>query len=131
MPHSAGLIAQANARALWDADFVVSPASGDGGSARVDVTGNDVTIRNTSLRELVALAYGVESRQVTGRGNWFDHERYDIRAVSRRGVPEPEELRSRRIARLRQSRIGGAFQSRNLRQPAMPASLRTARAGSL
>ncbi len=40
----------------------------------------------------MALAYGVESRQVTGRGNWFDNERYDIRAVSRRGVPEPEDF---------------------------------------
>ncbi|HET9475503.1 MAG TPA: M56 family metallopeptidase, partial [Steroidobacteraceae bacterium] len=85
-------LAQANARALWDADFVVTPAGGAGGSARVDATSKDVTIRNTSLRELVAMAYGVESRQVTGRGSWFDHERYDIRAVSRVGVPQPEDF---------------------------------------
>jgi bla regulator protein BlaR1 len=84
--------AQAIARALWDADFVVTPSNGDGGIARVYATVNEVTIRNTSLRELVALAYGVESRQVTGRGNWFDNERYDIRAVSRRSVPTPEDF---------------------------------------
>ena len=83
-------IAQANARALWDADFVVTPCERRWRQrSRRMPPAMSVTIRNTSLRELVALAYGVESRQVTGRGNWFDHERYDIRAVSRRGVPEP------------------------------------------
>jgi len=85
-------LAQAQAQALWDADFEVSASRGEVGSAGVYATGTDVTIRNTSLRELVALAYGVDSRRVTGRGNWFDSERYDIRAVSHRGVPTPEDF---------------------------------------
>ena len=53
---------RSHARALQDAVIVVSPlARDDGARARVDAAGNEVTIRNSSLRELVALAYGVRT----------------------------------------------------------------------
>ncbi len=54
------------------------------------VAGRELTIRNSSLRELVALAYGVESRQVSGSGVWFDGDRYDIRVTLHEDLRDPE-----------------------------------------
>ena len=51
-----------------------------------------VLIRNSPLRDLVALSYGVERWQVSGDGQWLDTPRYDIRAVAHDPVNEPEEL---------------------------------------
>ena len=59
---------------------------------RVNATGNEVTIRNTSLRELIALAYGVETHVIQGGGEMLDSPRYDIRAAVDGGVTDPEEF---------------------------------------
>jgi bla regulator protein blaR1 len=79
-----------NSRALWEADILVTPVAGSGERMRVSATGNEVTIRNTSLRELVAAAYGVPSWQVEGSGEWLDSPRYDIHALV--AVNEPEDF---------------------------------------
>ena len=80
-----------HARALWDAQFAVTPVRDDGGMhARLSVAGRELTIRNSSLRELVALAYGVESRQVSGSGEWFDGDRYEIHVTLREDLRDPE-----------------------------------------
>jgi beta-lactamase regulating signal transducer with metallopeptidase domain len=85
-----------NTRALWEADVEVRPLGGDPGNlgapVRVSATGTEVTIRNTSLRELVAVAYGVRPWQVEGSGDWLDVARYDIRAHVTDAVSEPEKL---------------------------------------
>jgi beta-lactamase regulating signal transducer with metallopeptidase domain len=71
-----------HARALWDAQFAVIPVRDDGDRhARLSISDREITIRNSSLRELLALAYGVESRRISGRGEWLDGDRYDIRAT--------------------------------------------------
>jgi uncharacterized protein (TIGR03435 family) len=82
-----------NSRALGAADFFVSP-SVDGADRRQHIVADreGVFIRNTSLRDLIALAYGVDRWQVSGNGQWLDSLRYDIRAVTRDPVSEPEEL---------------------------------------
>jgi beta-lactamase regulating signal transducer with metallopeptidase domain len=83
----------ANTRALWEADIEVRPVTADpGGSVRMYASGSEVTIRNTSLRELVALAYGVRPWQVEGSGDWLDTGRYDIRARVPAAVSEPDRL---------------------------------------
>ena len=51
-----------------------------------------VLIRDTSLRDLIALAYGVERWQVSGNAQWLDSLRYDIRVVTRDPVSEPDDL---------------------------------------
>jgi len=80
-----------HARALWDAQFAVTPVRDDGGPhARLSLAGRELTIRNSSLRELVALAYGVESRQVSGIGEWLDGDRYDVRVTLHEDMREPE-----------------------------------------
>jgi hypothetical protein len=82
-----------NTRALWEADIDVRLLhGGDGGAVRIYATGNEVTIRNTTLRELVAVAYGVHPWQVEGAGDWLDVSRYDIRARVPVAVSEPENL---------------------------------------
>src|SRR4029079_11176874 len=71
-----------NTRALWAADIEVRPAHAGGGDhLRIYASGNEVTIRNTTLRQLVAVAYGVRSWQVEGSGDWLDATHYDIRAL--------------------------------------------------
>jgi len=82
-----------NSRALGSAEFFISPAI-DGLDARHHIIAarDGVVIRNTSLRDLIALAYGVERWQVRGSAQWLDSLRYDIRAVTRDPVSEPEEL---------------------------------------
>jgi bla regulator protein BlaR1 len=82
-----------NSRALGTAEIFISPAAGSPVSRqRIVAEPHGVLIRNASLRELIALAYGVERWQVSGNGQWLDTLRYDIRAVTRDPVSEPEEL---------------------------------------
>jgi len=82
-----------NTRALWEADIEVRVLEGgDDGEVRVYATGNEVTIRHTTLRQLVAIAYGVRPWQVEGSGDWLDASRYDIRARVPGSVSEPEHL---------------------------------------
>jgi beta-lactamase regulating signal transducer with metallopeptidase domain len=82
-----------NTRVLWEADVEVRPLAGDPGDpVRILATGSEVVIRNTSLRELVATAYGVRPWQVEGSGDWLDVGRYDIRARVPDAVSEPEKL---------------------------------------
>jgi uncharacterized protein (TIGR03435 family) len=82
-----------NSRVLGTADFFVSPATaGVDPRHRIVANREGVLIRNTSLRDLIALAYGVERWQVKGNAQWLDSLRYDIRAVTRDPVSEPDEL---------------------------------------
>jgi beta-lactamase regulating signal transducer with metallopeptidase domain len=86
-------LAVANSRALWASDVDVHPlARGSGPAVRVSVSDHEVTIRNTSLRELIALAYGVHPGQVLGGGSWLDAARYDIRARVPGTIREPTEF---------------------------------------
>ncbi len=82
-----------NARALRFADVDISPASG-GIVARNRIAADDnvVLIRNTTLRDLVATAYGVEPWQIRSGEGWLDSPRYDIRATARIPVAEPDRL---------------------------------------
>lgn len=81
-----------NTRALWEADIEVRPVAGNAEGVRIVATGREVTIRNTTLRQLVAIAYGVRPWQVEGSGDWLDSARYDIRAMVPIAVSEPENL---------------------------------------
>jgi bla regulator protein BlaR1 len=51
-----------------------------------------IVVRNTSLRELVALTYGVSAADVKGGGDWLDSPRYDIRAELRDPLASPEDF---------------------------------------
>jgi beta-lactamase regulating signal transducer with metallopeptidase domain len=51
-----------------------------------------IVVRNTSLRELVALAYGVSAASVEGGGDWLDTPRYDVRAEVRDAIIRPEQF---------------------------------------
>jgi len=81
-----------NSRVLGTADFYISPAADGFDRHHIVADSEGVLIRNTSLRDLIALAYGVERWQVKGNYQWLDSTRYDIRAVTRYPVSEPDEL---------------------------------------
>ena len=81
-----------NTRELGSAEVFIAPAVGGAAArARVVANQNGVLIRNSTLRDLIALAYGVKSWEVQG-GPWLDSSRYDVRAVARAPVSEPGEL---------------------------------------
>ena len=57
--------------------------------------GNDFETRNSSLVDLIAFAYNVQARQITGGPEWMSRERYDIKArPDIEGVPNPTQVRS-------------------------------------
>jgi beta-lactamase regulating signal transducer with metallopeptidase domain len=82
-----------NSRALSSADLSIGPATnGSASSRRVIAARNEVVIRNSTLRDLVAIAYGVERWKVVGDPEWLDSTRYDVRALPRVPVRDPETL---------------------------------------
>lgn len=80
-----------DARNLDDADITVSPSAGGAGGYRLAADDRLVTIRNTTLRELVAVSYGVSKMNVSG-GVWLDTSRYDIRVDLHEPVADPDEF---------------------------------------
>jgi bla regulator protein BlaR1 len=81
-----------NARTLGAADFSLSVAARSAGEPALFVNDNVVVIRDSSIRDLVAMAYGVERYQVDGSSAWLDDTRYDVRVVAPRPVNDPDSL---------------------------------------
>jgi len=80
-----------NSRALSSADLSIGPAmSGSAPPQQVIAARNEVVIRNSTLRDLVAIAYGVERWKVVGDPEWLDSTRYDVRALPRVPVSDPD-----------------------------------------
>lgn len=84
-------------RVLMTADVSVRTLANSAGSLRIDAAGSTVDIHDISLRELLALSYGVRPDEVGGR-DWLDTPRYDIRAELPENMGEladfqPEALR--------------------------------------
>ena len=96
-------------RSLGSAEVFVEPVAG-GMRSRQEIIAarNVVEIRGSTLRDLIALAYGVKRWEIYG-GPWLDSPRYDIRAVAQTPVSaaedfDPEALRGL-VARLLASRF--------------------------
>ena len=86
-------ILSSNSHALLTADIAVGPAAaGMGQRQSLRADRNVVLIRNSTLRGLVALAYGVNPWEIRGGGPWLDDARYDIRAFATNAISEPEDL---------------------------------------
>lgn len=82
-----------NSRALGAAEFSISPAASGAVTPRyVTASPSEVVIRNGTLRDLVAIAYGVERWRVMGGPDWLDSPRYDLRVVPQMPVSDPENL---------------------------------------
>jgi len=79
-----------NSRTLGSADIFVAPAV-SGRTPEIVAAQNVVEIRNSTLRDLIALSYGVNRWEVLG-GPWLDSPRYDIRAVAQAPVSETEDF---------------------------------------
>jgi uncharacterized protein (TIGR03435 family) len=83
----------ANLRTLGSADIYLELAPAGMDSPREIVAArNEVIIRNSTLRDMVALAYGVRSWEVVGGGERMDSPRYVVRAVAQTPVSEPQDL---------------------------------------
>lgn len=95
------LVFMDQSRGLDAARFFLAPAVDRSASeARIEVHGNVVTIRHSTLRELIALAYGVHVSSIGGGGPWLDGVRYDVRAELPDPVAAPEQFDPRLLQRL-------------------------------
>jgi bla regulator protein blaR1 len=72
--------------------FVAPTAAKAGRPGALTVQSRVIIVPNTSLRELVALTYGVSPTNVEGGGDWLDSPRYDIRAELRDPLASPEDF---------------------------------------
>jgi len=81
-----------NSRTFAAAQFQVETASGADLRTVVVVNPHEVLIRGSSLRDMVALVYGLQSGQVKGEGPWMDSPRYDIRLTTAEAVSDPESF---------------------------------------
>jgi beta-lactamase regulating signal transducer with metallopeptidase domain len=88
-------VMNADALLLREARIEVFPAVA-GVEASVSSDGRTIVIANTSLRELIALVYGVRRVEVAGGSAGLDSPRYDIRvdAGSRLGSPDDFDARA-------------------------------------
>ena len=72
--------------------FVATTADVAGRAGALTAEAHVISVRNTSLRELVALTYGVSPANIEGGGDWLDSPRYDIRAELRDPLSSPDEF---------------------------------------
>ena len=83
---------ETNLRLLAAADIRIAPAANTVGTLSLQATEREVLIRSSTLRDLVALAYGVEAWQVGGAEPWMKDRRYDVRLWAHGRVGEPGQL---------------------------------------
>jgi len=84
-----GAILAMNTRALRDADVYLDFAAVHAGdSERIVARDRVVVIHDSTLRDIVGMAYGVRSFEVLGGGEWMDTTRYDVRLVASQPVRE-------------------------------------------
>jgi hypothetical protein len=86
----------ANALLLRDARIEIGPAMA-GDRPRVSSDGRTILVANTSLRELIALAYGVRRVEVIGGSVGLDSPRYDIRVDARSRLGRPDDFDARAL----------------------------------
>jgi bla regulator protein BlaR1 len=95
--------------ALLDSAAVeISPAQGDG-DVRVVTTKDAVWVRNGSLRDLVALAYGVSPYAVVGGDASVDDRRYDVRATPRAPLDAGDDVDPQALRGLVARVLGARF----------------------
>jgi beta-lactamase regulating signal transducer with metallopeptidase domain len=70
---------------------------------------DEINIRSITLRELVAAAYDVPAKRVSGGGSWLDSPRYDIRAEFQGSLDDPDEFDPRALRALTNKILASRF----------------------
>jgi bla regulator protein blaR1 len=83
--------------------------SRDGADPDLSAKSDQIDIRSITLRELVAAAYDVPAKQVSGGGSWLDSPRYDIRADLPRSLDDPDEFDPRALRALTNKILASRF----------------------
>ena len=81
-----------NTRALESAEITVVVATRALAQPVVAAGPREVWIRDSSLRDMVALSFEMQSGQVKGDGDLLDSPRYDVRFATRNPVSDPHSL---------------------------------------
>jgi uncharacterized protein (TIGR03435 family) len=69
--------------------------SGGASMQQLTINGRNFTVRNGSLGDLIAFAFGVQMKQIVGGPEWMDNDRYDVAAtIEQEGMPSPTQLRT-------------------------------------
>jgi beta-lactamase regulating signal transducer with metallopeptidase domain len=83
--------------------------SRDGTDPDLRANPDEIDIRGITLRELVAAAYDVPAKRVSGGGTWLDSPRYDIRAELPRSLDDPEQFDPRALRALTNKILASRF----------------------
>jgi uncharacterized protein (TIGR03435 family) len=68
--------------------------TGATGMQQLTLNGRNFQTRASSLEDLIAFSYEVQSKQIVGGPDWMGKDRYDIAAVPNvEGAPNPEQVR--------------------------------------
>ena len=81
-----------NTRALESAEITVALTRRAPARPVIAAGAREVWIRDSSLRDMVALSFGMQSGQVKGDGDSLDAPRYDVRFATRHPLNEPQSL---------------------------------------
>ena len=72
----------------------IKPSRPDAQGKAITVRGREFLTINTSLSDLIAFAYGVHARQITGGQAWLESDKYDIVAKpDEEGLPNEKQLK--------------------------------------
>ncbi len=81
-----------NSRTLAAAQFKVAVAAEADTRPTVVVKTHEVLIQGSTLRDIVALAYGMQGSQLQGESTWMDFPRYDVRLTTPQPMNKPESF---------------------------------------
>ncbi len=72
----------------------IKPSKPDQQGKAFGLRGRNVTTVNTSLSDLITMAYGLHARQISGGPGWFETDKYDIAGIpDKPGSPGSEQLK--------------------------------------
>jgi len=59
----------------------IKPSKPNAGGMNIDFEGRHLTSENYNVNDMIALAYGLHTRQIIGAPDWFDSELFDIDGI--------------------------------------------------
>ena len=84
----------ADANPSFDVATIKPNDSGNPRMQGLSVSGRNFVTRNSSLEDLIAFAYNVQTKQIIGGPDWMDKDRFDVAAVPDvEGIPNVNQLK--------------------------------------
>jgi len=124
-------VAQANSRLLLDSQLAMRETAGGAAPMSLDVSAARLRIHDSSLRELIALAYQADTWSVKDWGVWLDSPRYDIDIALSQPLREADDFDAAALRPLVNQLLAARFNleihvNQQCQDPCGPRALRVA-----